>query len=262
MKGHSTGTLEPSSERSRSAAPVAWVWKALTDAEELTRWFPLKARVAPGVGGFVWMSWAEGEGQPAPIEVWEPERHLRTGPERGSRPRIATDFYLEERGGGAVLQVVSSGFGVDEESDELYAAWGRGWDFELRGLRHYMERHLGERRLVAVASAAYTCSDDEAWERLIGVAGWCDVDAQDTLKSGARYTVGASVGRAIEGIVELWQPPRQFSGTAESWNDGRLRLQVFAGTATRWLSTFGVDGAAVRSLSEAWQGSLDSLFPS
>ena len=27
------------------------VWKALTDAAELTRWFPLQARVTPGTGG-------------------------------------------------------------------------------------------------------------------------------------------------------------------------------------------------------------------
>ncbi len=38
-------------------APVGAVWKALTDAEELTRWFPLNAGVTPGVGGSVWMSW-------------------------------------------------------------------------------------------------------------------------------------------------------------------------------------------------------------
>jgi uncharacterized protein YndB with AHSA1/START domain len=32
-------------------AVVEDVWKALTDANELARWFPLEARVTPGVGG-------------------------------------------------------------------------------------------------------------------------------------------------------------------------------------------------------------------
>ena len=32
----------------RIAAPTDVVWKALTDAEELTRWFPLDAKVKPG----------------------------------------------------------------------------------------------------------------------------------------------------------------------------------------------------------------------
>ncbi|MGH9858845.1 MAG: SRPBCC family protein, partial [Candidatus Acidiferrales bacterium] len=36
-------------------APVEAVWKALTDAEELTRWFPLKAGENPD--GTVWMAW-------------------------------------------------------------------------------------------------------------------------------------------------------------------------------------------------------------
>ena len=35
-------------------APIEAVWKALTDAEELTNWFPLEARVKPGVGGSIW----------------------------------------------------------------------------------------------------------------------------------------------------------------------------------------------------------------
>lgn len=30
-------------------APIAEVWKALTDAKELARWFPLEARVTPGL---------------------------------------------------------------------------------------------------------------------------------------------------------------------------------------------------------------------
>ena len=32
-------------------APVDKVWKALTDAQELKKWFPLEARVTPGAGG-------------------------------------------------------------------------------------------------------------------------------------------------------------------------------------------------------------------
>jgi uncharacterized protein YndB with AHSA1/START domain len=55
-------------------APLEAVWKALTDGEELSLWFPLPARVTPGAGGSVWMSWGplwEGE---AKIEIREPNR--------------------------------------------------------------------------------------------------------------------------------------------------------------------------------------------
>ena len=48
------------------AAPDA-VWKALTDAEEITRWFAPDARVTPGQGGKVWLSWGEGMGAPTGI---------------------------------------------------------------------------------------------------------------------------------------------------------------------------------------------------
>jgi uncharacterized protein YndB with AHSA1/START domain len=33
------------------ASSAESVWKALTNAEELKRWFPLEARVEPGKGG-------------------------------------------------------------------------------------------------------------------------------------------------------------------------------------------------------------------
>ena len=34
------------------------VWRTLTEAEELVRWFPLEARVTPGRGGTMFWSWA------------------------------------------------------------------------------------------------------------------------------------------------------------------------------------------------------------
>ena len=37
------------------------VWKAITDAEELTRWFVETAKVEPGVGGSFRISWGGGE---------------------------------------------------------------------------------------------------------------------------------------------------------------------------------------------------------
>jgi uncharacterized protein YndB with AHSA1/START domain len=36
--------------------PIENVWKALTDANELARWFPLAARVTPGLGGKIFVS--------------------------------------------------------------------------------------------------------------------------------------------------------------------------------------------------------------
>ena len=55
-------------------APVESVWKALTEADELTRWFPLEAKVNPGVGGSVEMSWTKYSVWDSRIEIWEPNR--------------------------------------------------------------------------------------------------------------------------------------------------------------------------------------------
>jgi uncharacterized protein YndB with AHSA1/START domain len=45
-------------------APVDEVWKALTEADGLKSWFPLEARVTPGLGGKMFASWgADCEGE-------------------------------------------------------------------------------------------------------------------------------------------------------------------------------------------------------
>ena len=243
-------------------APLAAVWKALTDAEELTRWFPLNAGVVPGAGGSVWMSWSDAGDETAPIEVWEPEEHLRTGPSKGAALQIATDFYLQGQGGGTVLRVVSSGFGKDAEWDYMYEAWGRGWDFELNGLRHYLERHPGQRRIVASAHAAYGCDDEEAWTRMTEAGGWFGSSGLAGLTRGGRYGIQTATGEMLEGVVAFWQPPWQFSGTVDGWNDGLFRAQLCEGSASVWLSTYGADEADVGALEQKGRASLLELFPS
>jgi uncharacterized protein YndB with AHSA1/START domain len=90
--------------------PAETVWKALTDAEELVRWFPLEAKVEPGENGSVWLSWNDPWFFDTRIEVWEPGRELRLLENRsddlGKAARIAMDFRLEGRGGSTVLRFV------------------------------------------------------------------------------------------------------------------------------------------------------------
>ena len=53
------------------------VWAALTQAEELVRWFPTDAKVTPGKGGTMLWSWGHGEDWVTRIDAWEPGRLLR-----------------------------------------------------------------------------------------------------------------------------------------------------------------------------------------
>ena len=95
------------------------------------------------------MSWGEMYEGEAAVEVWKPGKHLRARfPAVGSRS-LATDYYLKGRGGRTVLRVVTSGFGTGEAWDGEYDGVRFGWAFELQGLRHYLERHHGEDRIVA-----------------------------------------------------------------------------------------------------------------
>ena len=146
---------EKTSEKERAievtleiAAPVESVWKAITDPKELERWFPLQARVTPGVGGEVFMSWGPPWEGGSRIEAWDENRRLRTRGflEHGDASMV--EYTLEAKGGKTLLRLVHSGFakGGDWE-DELFGGTERGWRYELRSLRHYLERHAGKPRL-------------------------------------------------------------------------------------------------------------------
>ncbi|MDX1661432.1 MAG: SRPBCC domain-containing protein [Gemmatimonadota bacterium] len=149
-------------------APIEAVWDALTRAEELERWFPLEARVVPGEGGSIWMSWKnEYEGESA-ILAWEPPRLLRTtwGEPEGDQPGQVTTYTLESSGGSTTVRVVTSGFPTDSSWDEWVEGTRMGWRWELGSLKRYLEDHRGEDRTVAYLRRRAPVSREEAWSRL------------------------------------------------------------------------------------------------
>ena len=104
------------------------VWKAITEAEELVRWFPLGAETKPGPDGEILYRWGELVGR-CRILAWDPPRHLKTGwmeaPEAGQTPvfptgttpetaraQVVVDWFLEGHGGKTQLRLVHSGFGA------------------------------------------------------------------------------------------------------------------------------------------------------
>ena len=107
-------------------APANAVWRALTEAEELTRWFPPVARVVPGAGGSMFLSWGDGVEGSGLIEIWEPNRRLRVIESAG-----AVDYLIEAQGEVTVLRIVHSGFGADDDANADYR---RGHDGAGAGL--------------------------------------------------------------------------------------------------------------------------------
>ncbi|MCD6021458.1 MAG: ATPase [Actinomycetia bacterium] len=125
-------------------APQDRVWRALTEAEQLTRWFPDKAaEVDLRPGGAIRIEWQDGEFDDGMVEVVdEPSRFVFLWHGAGfDSPQTRVEFSLEAIDGGTRLLVVGSGFSKVRE-DKRASAWkdnDGGWTHELGELKTYLE---------------------------------------------------------------------------------------------------------------------------
>lgn len=250
-------------------APAHEVWKALCTAEELARWFPLEARVKPGLGGSIFLSWGpecQGEG---PITAWEVNRHLQwreklpaPGSDQAPAVPISVDFFLEARGGKTVLRLVHSGFGKEASWDGYYDSISRGWKFELRGLRHYLRHHRGKDRRVVWVRQRTRHSPEETARRVIGPEGQVLRGRLTGLQEGDLYRLDSvgETGRSFEGLVQVNGLPFSFAATVVNLAESYLRFEVehYAGglEAWVWLSTWGVGDDVREGLRQRWSEDL------
>lgn len=244
--------------------PVDDVWRALTDAEELVRWFPFDAKVAPGQGGTVWLSWGDPWFFDTRIEVWRPGEHLRLIENRSDElakdARIAMDFTLEGRGGATVLRMVHSGFGTGEEWDTEYDGISRGWAYELRCLRHYLDRHLGQSRHVAWLPQPTDVGRERAYATVFGPDALAAEGSVAGLAEGDPYRLRTAEGEVLEGRVLLHLAPYAFAGTVAAFGDGVVRFEYFSGNAVLALSLWGDREAEAREFETRWRKRLTSLL--
>ncbi len=256
------------------AAPIEAVWKALTDGEELSRWFPLKAKVQPGANGNVFLSWGPGLEVTEPITVWEPNWHLqmqhpgRNAPDdqRNSAPAEPTnllvqDWYLEQRGGKTLLRLVHSGFVTGSAwEDEWYDSHNYGWTFMLANLRHYLEQHRGTPRQVAWQRTEVKMEREAAYRRFIACGGFFQDHTAENWSAGQRYFTYTTTGEAISGVVEFVQPPRGFCVSVDELHAALLWLSIEGSGAKHevqlWLSAYGVPQGRLDSLGNRWSGFL------
>jgi len=252
-------------------APLEAVWKALSEAEEIARWFAPQARVKPGVGGqvvWVWEGIAEWVSR---LEVWEPNRHLRAvydwspSPAAGPPIPVVMDFYLQAHGGKTILRLVHSGFGTSSDWDNEYDGVSRGWSSEFCSLRHYLENHRGANRSVAWAKHDIAVSWEEGWERMMGPQGLGFSSPVEKLRAGDRYAADAATGDKLAGLVLLNGPPKDFVGTAAAFNNGLFRFSMEKVSGPPyvwvWLSAYRVPQAEVDAFARRWQNLLPALFP-
>jgi uncharacterized protein YndB with AHSA1/START domain len=246
------------------------VWKALTEADELMRWFPLRAEVTPGVGGTMVWAWDESWDWTTRIDAWEPGRLLRLvqddyQPAPDAAPaRVAMEFTLETRAGKTRLRLVHSGFGRGAAWDNELDGISEGWPAELGSLRLYLERHRGRDRQVGRATASLMAPLSEVWATLTGPGGFRLSPADP--KVGDRFTVTAPTGDRFSGTVEASLPARALTGIVPDLDHGLFRLATWrdaAGKAGAWVSlaTYGEDTGRAAAFGERAQEALRRLFP-
>jgi uncharacterized protein YndB with AHSA1/START domain len=262
------------------AASPEDVWRALTVAEELVRWFPVSAEVTPGPGGSMVWSWGENWDWATHIEAWEPGRRLRLV-QQDARPydaegrpvpegqaasaRIAIEFTLESHRGQTRLRLVHSGFGRGAAWDDEVEGITEGWQAELASLRHYLERHRGRDRAFRIAWRATSLSREEAWERLV-CAGGFEFSPAD-VKAGQPYSVLVPGGARLNGIVALHLPRQTLAGTLRELDDGWFRVLTWSipgGSTGVWagVATYEADHTRVDELKAHAEEALRTLFPS
>jgi uncharacterized protein YndB with AHSA1/START domain len=258
-------------------APVEDVWEALTNARELVRWFPIGAEVTPGQGGSMTWSWGDSWSGTMRIEAWQPPRLLRLVDEKARpydteghrRPeeeavasRVAVEITLETVQGTTRMRLVHSGFGLGSAWDDEIDGVSTGWQFELRSLRHYLQRHHGRDRHPAWAHLSIAQPIPAVWSRLVSNDGFAIETSK--LEPGTSYAVNAATGDRFTGTIELFLPDREFFGTVRELNDGVFRLSTYrAGDRTGvtvWAATYENNGTSMRGFQQRAQAVLEKLF--
>jgi uncharacterized protein YndB with AHSA1/START domain len=110
------------------AAPRARVWRAISDPEELSRWFPQRASWELRPGGIGTFSWEDYGEFPVEVVTVEEPAHLawRWGMEYDEVTLV--EWWLDERpDGGTTLRMRESGFSTAKHR----AGNDEGWTEEL-----------------------------------------------------------------------------------------------------------------------------------
>ncbi|HET6211407.1 MAG TPA: SRPBCC domain-containing protein [Micromonosporaceae bacterium] len=230
--------------------PPEVVWRAITEASELTRWYVADATVQPGEGGSFQLSWGSGETAQSRVDVWDERRRLRLieKSEVDSGP-IVEEWTIDVRGGHTVLRIVHSGIPATADWDDFYHSTDHGWEMFLCTLRHYLHRHLGRSRRTLVASIDVARSDD-TWRRLLDAVEIAGPD---------RY----AAGELLAGQVLLRMPDRVLVLTIDRLDDAVLSiaLEPTAKGTTVWaqLSAYGPATERLDEVEAPWRAWLDKV---
>jgi uncharacterized protein YndB with AHSA1/START domain len=138
------------------AAPVARVWRALTDYKEFGAWFRVElhgpfvlGQVTTGVTTYPGYEGLRWEGNVVALEPervfafeWCPYEH-DDGQDFASAPKTRVEFRLEPTKAGTRLTITESGFDKlpdDRRRVDALRSNTEGWDIQARNIAEYVER--------------------------------------------------------------------------------------------------------------------------
>ena len=129
------------------AAPPAKVFGALTNAQELERWWMSKSKSDARTGGHFEYSWEfedsarDGKQEGEYLEV-VPNKKLRFPWEAGNEGKghnTIVEFILTDTGDGTKLELAHAGYKFGGDWDQVYDMVSGAWGFFLGNLKTYLE---------------------------------------------------------------------------------------------------------------------------
>jgi len=259
------------------AAPLAAVWRAVSEAQELTRWLPTRAVVDAEPGGRYALSWDGAWEWKGTITLWEPGRRLGWV-DNQARPfdadgaplskeesvPLALEITLEARGGNTRLRLVHSGFSRGSSWDDEFEGVSLGWTAELRVLRHYLERHLGRDRRQAWARASSQAPPGPVWAHLTSSRGLVAGGYTNGLAEGDACRLELSTGEGLEGVVAGAHPGRLLLVSVPRLGEALFRLSVDPAGGRSMvhvrLSAWTLTAPAVAAFAASTQAALDGAL--
>jgi uncharacterized protein YndB with AHSA1/START domain len=241
-------------------APVGALWKALTDGEELTHWFPPYAEVKTGVGGSVVHVWLPNPTRfEYPISIWEPNKHLRTlWPEPGvpQEDLQGEDWFFTDLGDGMTrVHLVNFGFSTDPKDDAGYESIVVGWDYFMWVLKAYAEKHLGKPRVEIQLQRKHS-AQPATWKRLCA-QGVLFSENLLHAKAGDRFTWTAG-DEKLSGVVrKVDEPGHRLHATLENLNDALLSFRVGESKGFFSIATWGIEPARLKKIEESLSEQLE-----
>ena len=115
------------------------VFQALTEKEDLERWFLVKAEVDLRPGGAIRFEWGPGVFNVGKILVLDPPHLLSYSWEALEPSPTTITFELTAENDGTRLRLIHTGIGEGEDWDTYYTSVNSGWNAHLNNLTAWLE---------------------------------------------------------------------------------------------------------------------------